>query len=278
MKKPLLFLFFTLLFTLSAWAQVPTVSILGATVGCSDPSTAQSYTAIASNSPTSYSWSVAPAAGVTISANGTSVVTISFPNTAPTDYTINCIAANSSGSSQPGTVNTIIYQTPNITFSGATTINAGASSALSASSTMASNTMGSPTLYYTWSPPTGLNTTSGPNVIANPTVTTVYSVTVVSSLGNCSSFRTLALNVSPVGIKSYSQDNNETNVFPNPSNGEVFIKSNHGQLISVINELGQTVQTLVLIPKEEIKIVGLKPGIYFIVSTTTRKKIIVTRE
>jgi subtilisin-like proprotein convertase family protein len=40
---------------------------------------------------------------------------------------------------------------------------------------------------YTWSPATGLNTTTGGTVIANPTTTTVYTVTGTLTAGGCSS-------------------------------------------------------------------------------------------
>jgi gliding motility-associated-like protein len=50
---------------------------------------------------------------------------------------------------------------------------------------------------YVWSPPTGLNTTSGPAVIANPTVTTVYSV-MGSSVGCNSAIQNATLTILPI--------------------------------------------------------------------------------
>ncbi len=50
---------------------------------------------------------------------------------------------------------------------------------------------------YAWSPATGLNTTSGPAVIANPTVTTVYAV-MGSSLGCNSATQNATLTVLPI--------------------------------------------------------------------------------
>ncbi len=50
---------------------------------------------------------------------------------------------------------------------------------------------------YVWSPATGLNTTFGPAVIANPTVTTVYSV-IGSSVGCNSATQTATLNILPI--------------------------------------------------------------------------------
>ncbi len=50
---------------------------------------------------------------------------------------------------------------------------------------------------YIWAPPTGLNTTAGPIVVANPAVTTVYSV-MGSSVGCNSPTQTATLTVMPI--------------------------------------------------------------------------------
>ena len=65
-----------------------------------------------------------------------------------------------------------------ITPSGPTTFMLGGSVGLTASSSA------SPAYTYTWAPATGLNTTSGADVIASPTTTTTYTVT--GSNGTCS--------------------------------------------------------------------------------------------
>ena len=48
---------------------------------------------------------------------------------------------------------------------------------------------------YTWTPATGLNTTSGPTVVATPAVTTQYIVT-ATVLGGCTNADTVVVNVS----------------------------------------------------------------------------------
>ncbi|MBC7696326.1 MAG: gliding motility-associated C-terminal domain-containing protein [Burkholderiales bacterium] len=48
---------------------------------------------------------------------------------------------------------------------------------------------------YTWSPATGLNTTSGGTVIASPSVTTVY--TIIGSAAGCAATKTTTLTVNP---------------------------------------------------------------------------------
>ena len=49
---------------------------------------------------------------------------------------------------------------------------------------------------YTWSPPTGLSTTTGPVVIASPTANTIYTVTGTNSLG-CTASKQVNVFVSP---------------------------------------------------------------------------------
>ena len=50
---------------------------------------------------------------------------------------------------------------------------------------------------YTWSPSTGLNTTTGASVIASPTVTTTYTVNAVNSTNAATGSTTVTITVSP---------------------------------------------------------------------------------
>ncbi len=186
--KNLLFALFALL-SFYGFSQVPVMNpINGASVVCSSPAPAVVYSTSASNSPTSYSWSViSPSPGVIISNPTSSVTSITFPYSNGV-YTVNCYAVNGSGSSLIETKIVSVFETPSVTFSGANTFCQGSSTFLSASSTAL---MSSPTINYFWSPPTGLNTTFGQNVIANPTVATVYTVTAV--LNSCSGTNTIGI-------------------------------------------------------------------------------------
>jgi|GEM_PF-5322860 len=56
-------------------------------------------------------------------------------------------------------------------------------------------TASDPSLTYTWLPATGLNTTSGASVIANPTVTTVYYITGTNTVTGCSNSATATVTV-----------------------------------------------------------------------------------
>jgi len=115
-----LILFFSIFLIGGLQAQAPVMNpILGDSVICSPPSSASIYTASASNSPTSYSWTVFPSAGVTIATPSNSTTAISFP-TPNGSYTIVCYAINGSGPGSPKTFVVDVFETPNVTFSGAT--------------------------------------------------------------------------------------------------------------------------------------------------------------
>lgn len=200
MKKLLPVLFS--LVSICTIAQVPVInSVSGPANVCSAPAAPSSYTVSATNSPSSYLWVVSPSSGVVITNGTTSVATISFPSTT-TSFTITCYASNGFGSSAPANYAVNVFGTPNVTFSGATSFCQGSSTALQASSTILP---GSPTINYSWAPPTGLNTTSGANVVAMPASSTVYTVT--ATAGNCSSTSTIGITVhnNPVLAASISQ-------------------------------------------------------------------------
>ncbi len=186
MKK--LFIILFTFFTLCDLAQAPVMNaITGPTAVCSDPSSPLSFTTSASNSPTSYSWTVIPSSGVTIFNPTSAITNISFPYSNGT-YTLYCYATNGSGSSPTESFVVTVFETPTVTFSGANTFCQGSSTNLSASSTILA---ASPTIFYNWSPASSLNTPFGPNVTAFPTVPTIYTVT--ATKGFCSNTGTILI-------------------------------------------------------------------------------------
>ncbi len=179
---------FVLFLSANLFSQVPVMNpISGSAVACAAPSPASIYSTSASNSPISYSWSVTPSAGVLIGTPNASVTSISFPNSNAT-YTVSCSAMNGSGISTPVKFVVTVFETPTVTFSGNNSFCQGSSTNISASSTLLS---ASSTISYFWSPGTGLNTTLGPNVIANPSVPTTYTVT--GTVGFCSNFSLITI-------------------------------------------------------------------------------------
>ncbi len=246
--------------------------INGADTVCSAPAAPQQYSASASNSPNSYTWTVVPSNGVVITNSNSPVAGFSFPNT-NFNYTIYCQASNAAGTSAPVSFTVDVYETPTVTFSGVNTMFCqGSSTNLSASPTVLS---GSSTMTYSWSPSAGLSGTTGQSVIASPSVTTTYTLLV--GMGICSNTAKITLTVQTcVGIEDFKQDGkNRLLIYPNPSSGNLNIKSATAEKVQVFNQLGQAIKTLELAPDKEVQISGLTNGIYFIRTEHTSYKVVV---
>ncbi|WP_317898515.1 T9SS type A sorting domain-containing protein [Aurantibacillus circumpalustris] len=279
LPKTFLFVLLFSMFTVKNFGQVPTISpIQGSPVICTPNASATVYSVTASNSPGSYSWSYAGPSGIVLTTVGNGAVCgIVFPpSPSGTTYTLYCYATNSSGNS--ATVSLVInaYETPVVSFSGAQVFCQGSSTHLSASSTIfqASST----TISYNWSPPTGLSSTNSYSVIANPLVSTNYSVLVTN--GPCTATSQITVIADPcVGIIEYKDDASpfSLNIYPNPNNGSFVIKSTKSRTAVIRNELGQIVKTIYLEPNSETQVSGLNAGIYFVLSDDFKKKIIITR-
>ncbi len=80
-------------------------------------------------------------------------------------------------------------------------VSAGANVSLCIGSSTTLNATGAAT--YTWTPGTGLSTTTGSSVVANPTTTTTYSITGTDIYG-CYNFATVTVTVNPLPIISTS--------------------------------------------------------------------------
>lgn len=275
-KNYSLLLFFCIILSELAHAQLPPLmnAIQGPNLVCSQPASPKSFTASASNSPSTYNWTYAGLPGVVFSNPSSAVTSISFPYPyINASFTLFCSASNIAGTSNTASFVVTIKETPSVTFSGANIFCQGSSTNLSASPTILSS---SSTLTYSWSPSTGLNSTISYSVIANPPTSTTY--TVLLTLGTCTNTAQVTVfAISCVGIPTLDPLNaNDLKAFPNPNTGEFFIQSDRDEQVTLLNELGQTIQTLLIKADEKTNISGLKPGIYFIVGSTTRKKIVVT--
>lgn len=90
----------------------------------------------------------------------------------------------------------------------------------------------------------------------------------------------IEVNTSTVGIKSISVEN-DINVYPNPNNGIFIIQSVNESAYKIVNELGQTIQSINLNARNNFSSTtsGLKTGIYFIIglnnNTVITRKIVV---
>lgn len=272
-------LIFCLLSASPAFAQLYPIMnpIQGPSAVCSQPASPKTFSVTASNTPSSYAWSVIgpSASGVIISNPSGAVTTISFPYPSLyATYTVYCTASNNGGTSPNAATKVVtIYETPTVTFSGANVFCQGSSTNLSASPTILS---ASSTLFYNWSPSNGLSSTNGYSVTANPSSTTNY--TVLLTMGTCTNTALITVQSIPcVGINSIDPENKTSlTMYPNPNSGSFFITSSTDELALILNEIGQTLQQVQLLEDRETKITGLPPGIYFIVTPNSRKKIIVT--
>lgn len=147
---------------------VPSISICTGTSGTLNATGATSYT-----------WS--PATGL----SSTTGASVTANPTSNTTYTITGTTAGCSGTT---TATVSIGSSLTITAADAT-ICAGGSTTLTAT--------GAPN--YTWSPATGLSSTTGASVTANPTTTTTYTITGTDPSG-CSGSTTVTVTVNPTPV------------------------------------------------------------------------------
>lgn len=148
----------------------PTVTVNSPTI-CRGNSTT-----LNASGATTYSWT--PSTGL----SATTGASVTANPTVTTTYTI---IGTSGSCTTSATAVVTVNPTPTITVNSPT-ICRGASTTLNASG---ANT-------YTWSPATGLSSTTGASVTANPTVTTTYTITGTSVAG-CTATATSTVTVNP---------------------------------------------------------------------------------
>lgn len=146
----------------------PTLTLSSNTVICTG-----STVTLTANGASTYTWS--PGTGLNI----TSGNQVTASPTVTTTYTVR----GSTGSCFDDEVVTVSVASSTVSVSANTIICSGDSTSLTAS--------GSPS--YTWSPATGLNTTSGNQVVASPSGTTMYTVT--GGVGTCTSSAAVTVSV-----------------------------------------------------------------------------------
>lgn len=130
---------------------------------------------------------------------------------------------------------------------------------------------------YTWS-----TSATNPNIIISPTISTTYSVSGTDGNG-CKNSATITQSVSAcTNLNFYQQTDLGLDIYPNPSSGELNIKSNTEIELKLINELGQEVHSIILNKANEFKIEikDLSAGVYFLKGKNKNeiisKKIIIT--
>ncbi|MFO0356069.1 MAG: beta strand repeat-containing protein [Sphingobacteriaceae bacterium] len=150
---------------------LPTVSIAGNNVICSQNfNSSINTTTLTASGANSYTWTLPTGFGGSPNLNTTPLVVTPSVTSLQTIATVSVIGSAGTCTSS-AVFNLTINPNPTITVS---------SGSMCAGTSVNLTSSGAST--YTWSPSTALNTTNGPNVIANPSVITVYSV-IGSSLG-----------------------------------------------------------------------------------------------
>lgn len=125
---------------------------------------------------------------------------------------------------------------------------------------------------YTWS-----DNSNGTDIVITPASTTQYSVIGVDTYG-CSNTTVFTQSVSLCTVIQEAKANsNSVLVFPNPNNGEFIIQSQLEDVVTIVNELGQVIQTIELNRGNNFsyQIVNLPNGIYFLIGKTVKQKVIV---
>ena len=257
----------------AAIAQVPVMNpVAGPGAVCSEPSQATTFSASATNSPTQFYWSVLPVSGATLSSITGQTVSVTFQKGAGS-YTIYCYATNASGASVPMPKYVVVYETPSVTFSGATHFCQGSSTFLMGSATMYS---GSSTLSYLWSPGTGLSNQASRTTQASPTTSTNYTLFVNTQ--HCQGSLVVPVTVDVcLGVEEHRLSEQGLLAYPNPSDGTVHLRSKVSTDAVIINQLGGVVEKIHLPAGEERSLDHLHNGIYFIRTPNVTLRVIVAR-
>lgn len=117
--------------------------------------------------------------------NGATSNPITENPTTTTDYTVT--ATDGNGCTDDHVITVVVNPLPTVNSGPAVSICAGSSTTLN----------GSGNGTYLWTPSTDLSCTTCPNPVANPTVTTTYTLTVTNSCGSIDDWVTVTINTSP---------------------------------------------------------------------------------
>ncbi|MCW3077034.1 MAG: hypothetical protein JWO32_1643 [Bacteroidetes bacterium] len=207
------------------------------------------------NTPTSWSWSITPSAGVVFNSPTVQSPTLNFST--PGTYTVSLISGNSFGAGPVVTKTITAYSFPSLTLS----IN---SATVCDQDTVKVTASGASS--YTWSNNGG----NGPTASYVPTIDWTYSVT--ASNGGCKSTATFSVtNITCVGIIEIEANHASFNIYPNPAIDNVILRMNSPKNVDVNVELYDALGKLSLKqtarftkdkPEFKFNIASLANGIY----------------
>lgn len=210
------------------------------------------------NTPTSWSWSVTPAAGVTINIATSQNPIITFANAGT--YSVSMQASNAFGPGNVSTQTVFAISSP--------TVNATSSNSLICQSQqVVLSAAGANT--YTWQP----LATSGATVSDIPSVSTVYTVSGTAANG-CVTSNTVLVTVSLcTGITQINGNAIQYNIFPNPAKDHITLSINSFKNIDITIELFDASGKLIIKQvvrfdktksEQQINISSVASGIYFV--------------
>jgi len=153
---------------------VPVVALTGGTTICSGTSTPLSASGAAS-----YSW---------LPITGLSSASAANPTASPLVTTTYTVTGTSGSCSDTAQVTVFVNTTPSVSVSGTTNICTGGNTTLTASGAAS----------YSWSPGTGLSSSTVANPVAAPVSTTTYTVTGTTS--GCSNTSVVTVTVNPIPV------------------------------------------------------------------------------
>lgn len=224
----------------------PTVSISGSTVTC-----AGNAVPLIGSGATTYTWST-----------GAFTSSITISPTITTTYSVT--GKNVNVCTKTATVLIMVNPLPILNVSTTNTL-------LCTGQTSTLSVLGATS--YTWS-----DNTNGTEIAITPSTTSNYTVSGTDAIGcQNSSIFTQSVTICTDIVATHVL-NNSVIVFPNPNNGEFTIQSQIADVITITNELGQTIETIQLNNQNNYssKINNLSSGVYFLIGTTTKQKVVVT--
>ncbi|MEI8136241.1 MAG: T9SS type A sorting domain-containing protein [Bacteroidota bacterium] len=209
------------------------------------------------NTPTTWSWTVTPATGVTINSASVQNPTLTFSN--PGIYTVSLISGNSFGSSPISTKTVGVYSIPTLSLSANTVTICEVDPVIVTAS--GANT-------YTWSDGGGNNAT------VTYTVNGDQTFTVTGSNFGCIATATLQVyNILCTGVLELGANNTSFNVYPTPAIDNITLKMNGSKNIDVTFEVYDVSGKLVIKQngsfskdklEQKINVAALANGIYFL--------------
>lgn len=225
----------------------PTINTIGSAVCANFSST------LSASGASSYTWNPGALNGASIVVN-------------PTSTAVYTVMGTSSGCNSSSTAVAQVYPIP--------AIFASSSSSLICDGETATLTASGGATTYTWS-------TNAPvqSIIVTPTVTTTYTVTGTDAFG-CVNSTTVNLIIQwCTGINELDPNNSDFSIYPNPTSGVFFLKTNlnHEHEVMVLNTLGQVILKSKLNSGTKVDLTKEANGIYQVIILDNGKAVYSTK-